>query len=904
MKTLASGFALLLLAVPAHAQNTADRAMEPLDRLLGAGHGELARGRAESRAARRAPRIAGARPGTAAGLRRGIAGRRRHVHARGSARRHRSSRPSSPMARIVRSPRTAARGTQRAEWSADGLRLYARAELTCKGDQGFAARVRSRDARTGRQVDRRAVGRYLGTRELPRPAVSPRGRHAASRARYRGHGADARRREGSEREGVAARAGSRARRDARLVRSHQQASARPGRRRRSRRASSISSWRCRIPIDSSSSGRHPSIAPTSPIIDDPFMVGWAFGYPVWSDCTASTRRCTVRTRRTTTRRSRIRTIRGTTSVAAATSSTAAAEAAAVPQQPSGRGRVVDGQGYTRVTPRGASRTNAIPGGSTASSSGGGGGGSSTSSSSSGSSGGGGACRARASRAAAVVATAVARRSRDRAQRPTPDARRPTIELRVRTSSSGVGTWSRYPHAHDQLIRAEDRWLTTARRSSRASPVTRSSRLRRAHVDKDSSRARRGGGRGPRPECVNPKIPAAECNIGATPIQWAGSGARRRTVRRRIRGSRASQSSRRRHGEVSAAVVDRVPARRQHLRHRASRSAPHHSQRRARPEPGRRRARGACAGAAGADGRRPAPALRGEQVGLHRVSQAACRNPDAPPTASGAAGDGRRDDADARHVEWHRARRREGHLRIRRDAHRVVADRIRPRRHALHVDQRVRHRARTCSAPPIRTTTPARPCASATTGPSRRTIRSSTSPATSRRSTRSATATDTRWRSIPRPGEFWVTEQGPNGGDEINVLKAGANYGWPYVSHGRNYMGPKISENPWRQDFERRRSCGCRRSPWPEGRSTPATGFPAGSEASSSAACARAKRRAPGRCSASSSTTSGRRSAASRCCASCISGFATFAKGPDGLLYVVTGEDQGALLRIEPGEPVQ
>jgi len=48
---------------------------------------------------------------------------------------------------------------------------------------------------------------------------------------------------------------------------------------------------------------------------------------------------------------------------------------------------------------------------------------------------------------------------------------------------------------------------------------------------------------------------------------------------------------------------------------------------------------------------------------------------------------------------------------------------------------------------------------------------------------------------PWTGEFWVTEQGPNGGDEINILKAGANYGWPYVSHGRSYPGPLISADP-------------------------------------------------------------------------------------------------------------
>jgi aldose sugar dehydrogenase len=48
---------------------------------------------------------------------------------------------------------------------------------------------------------------------------------------------------------------------------------------------------------------------------------------------------------------------------------------------------------------------------------------------------------------------------------------------------------------------------------------------------------------------------------------------------------------------------------------------------------------------------------------------------------------------------------------------------------------------------------------------------------------------------PWTGELWVTEQGPDGGDEINVLQRGANYGWPLVSHGRAYSGPRISPNP-------------------------------------------------------------------------------------------------------------
>jgi len=42
---------------------------------------------------------------------------------------------------------------------------------------------------------------------------------------------------------------------------------------------------------------------------------------------------------------------------------------------------------------------------------------------------------------------------------------------------------------------------------------------------------------------------------------------------------------------------------------------------------------------------------------------------------------------------------------------------------------------------------------------------------------------------PGTGRMWLNENGPNGGDEINVLKPGANYGWPIVSYGRTYSGP-------------------------------------------------------------------------------------------------------------------
>ena len=42
---------------------------------------------------------------------------------------------------------------------------------------------------------------------------------------------------------------------------------------------------------------------------------------------------------------------------------------------------------------------------------------------------------------------------------------------------------------------------------------------------------------------------------------------------------------------------------------------------------------------------------------------------------------------------------------------------------------------------------------------------------------------------PDTGALWNAEQGPNGGDELNIVRAGKNYGWPLVSLGRDYAGP-------------------------------------------------------------------------------------------------------------------
>jgi glucose/arabinose dehydrogenase len=49
---------------------------------------------------------------------------------------------------------------------------------------------------------------------------------------------------------------------------------------------------------------------------------------------------------------------------------------------------------------------------------------------------------------------------------------------------------------------------------------------------------------------------------------------------------------------------------------------------------------------------------------------------------------------------------------------------------------------------------------------------------------------------PDTGELWQLEIGPMGGDEVNILVPGGNYGWPLVSTGRNYSGTLVSEQPW------------------------------------------------------------------------------------------------------------
>jgi glucose/arabinose dehydrogenase len=51
------------------------------------------------------------------------------------------------------------------------------------------------------------------------------------------------------------------------------------------------------------------------------------------------------------------------------------------------------------------------------------------------------------------------------------------------------------------------------------------------------------------------------------------------------------------------------------------------------------------------------------------------------------------------------------------------------------------------------------------------------------------------------GRLWEDEMGPKGGDEVNLIERGKNYGWPIVSNGDNYDGSPIPDHPTRPEFQ-------------------------------------------------------------------------------------------------------
>ncbi len=54
---------------------------------------------------------------------------------------------------------------------------------------------------------------------------------------------------------------------------------------------------------------------------------------------------------------------------------------------------------------------------------------------------------------------------------------------------------------------------------------------------------------------------------------------------------------------------------------------------------------------------------------------------------------------------------------------------------------------------------------------------------------------------PKTGDLWIVGHGPKGGDEVNVVKSGRNYGWPIISYGRHYSGERVGEGTHAHGYE-------------------------------------------------------------------------------------------------------
>ena len=154
---------------------------------------------------------------------------------------------------------------------------------------------------------------------------------------------------------------------------------------------------------------------------------------------------------------------------------------------------------------------------------------------------------------------------------------------------------------------------------------------------------------------------------------------------------------------------------------------------------------------------------------------------------------------------------------------------------------------------------------------------------------------------PQTGTVMTAEHGPNGGDEINVIRAGRNYGWPKFSFGRNYDGTVLSERPLVDGIE---------SPlvvWlpsiaPTGL-TFYTGdrFPAWKGNLFVGSARRGE--VPGTGGLERVVFNEQLGELRRetLLTELHHRIRDVRQGPDGLLYVVTDEDDGALLRIEPAQ---
>jgi glucose/arabinose dehydrogenase len=152
---------------------------------------------------------------------------------------------------------------------------------------------------------------------------------------------------------------------------------------------------------------------------------------------------------------------------------------------------------------------------------------------------------------------------------------------------------------------------------------------------------------------------------------------------------------------------------------------------------------------------------------------------------------------------------------------------------------------------------------------------------------------------PATGGIWENEHGPLGGDELNIILPGRNYGWPLVTFGTDYDGTKISDTTWRADLE---------PPfvyWVPSIAVSGlafyTGdrFPAWKGNVFVGAMFEGRTRGTGHLQRIVVNAAGRPINREPLLTELRQRIRDVRQGPDGLLYVLTDEDAGMLLRIEP-----
>lgn len=152
---------------------------------------------------------------------------------------------------------------------------------------------------------------------------------------------------------------------------------------------------------------------------------------------------------------------------------------------------------------------------------------------------------------------------------------------------------------------------------------------------------------------------------------------------------------------------------------------------------------------------------------------------------------------------------------------------------------------------------------------------------------------------PETGAPLTTEHAVQGGDEVNVIEAGKNYGWPIVSYGRQYDGERVSARFWAPGMEEPLVF------WSPsiapGGLTFYTGdrFPEWQGDLFVGAMMTGRIRGTGHLERIVFNEVGEELAREWLLAELRQRIRDVRQGPDGLLYVLTDEDEGALLRLEP-----